>query len=174
MVIILMLILLLFLHRSRGHKDDRNLHLFKSLPNGSQLAYIQELDVPILPQYVSSKLFVWQPQNTTSKNQAEPLVIEPEPDIDHSLFVVTPVLSWSADSAVAEGLKSNLSTRLWNEEEAIAEAQQRRKDQRESAWSKQKLERFSESQEFPSRESQHPLVSARAEDGYLTLHNLDA
>jgi hypothetical protein len=62
-------------------------------------------------------------------------------DDDPSLFNLESKLSWKAGSLLEESENFTVVTPVWSEAGANAEAQQRRKEQRDATWARKKLER---------------------------------
>jgi len=159
-LVLLSLSLLLYVRR-RGTSDDRNFYLADAHREGAALAYVPEIDIPQLPSYVSESVQVvrppvptkpvekrlWQTAWMNEPTSADVSDSQDEDDIlsragSRSMFAVESKLSWKAKTAVVDDTYADIEASVWNEEQARAEAQQRRKEQREAAWARKKLERM--------------------------------
>ena len=154
-LLILILLVILFIRRRRARKDDRSLHLFDAKESALNPAYIPEISFPRKPDppLSSSKngdTRVWHQKNWVD-NLAVPVVVEStvhadtlEPDdlMVRSIFDTEPKLRFEGPSVVQHSKPFFVRVGVWNEEEAKAEAQQRRREQREAAWTRKKLERL--------------------------------
>ncbi len=162
-LIAVILLVMLIQRRSRSY-DDRNMYLFESHPEGASIAYVPEHAIPKLPD--SLKHFDSETSHSidTASEQTQRLwqksrIYEPEPlqatidehefeaevddaDISHNMFSNEPVMEWRARSVAQQEITNFQVSGAWNEEEAKAEAQQRRKEQREAAWARKKRERM--------------------------------
>ena len=98
---------------------------------------------------IHSEKRMWHSSRIYQPSVPEDTLPENDMDLDDlfdkglstDLFATEPKQAWTARSSYHEPIAHVLISGAWNEEEARALAQQRRKEQRDAAWARKKLER---------------------------------